>query len=90
MRTAAIDRNARFQPIRGAAVLSGFSMKYVRAGCKDGTIPHKRVGTDYRIDMWTWNKQLDAEMEGSSAQIPAVCNWDDINQNRPAGERDGV
>lgn len=49
-----------FQPISGAAYLTGLSRGFIRAGCKSGTIPHIRVGTDYRVNMARWLEQLHA------------------------------
>ena len=46
-----VDRNAPFQPIRGAAEITGLSTNLIRQGCQNGTIPHIRVGSDYRVDM---------------------------------------
>ena len=62
---AKIDRDAPFQPISGAAYLTGLSRYYIRRGCKDGSIPHIMAGKDYRINMPVWLEQLDAQsMEG--------------------------
>lgn len=58
MRVKAIDRDAIFQPIRGAAEITGFSTKFIRSGCIDGTIPHIRVGCDYRVNMPLYLAQL--------------------------------
>ena len=55
------DRDAPFQPIRGAAFITGLSAGFIRAGCKAGTIPHVRVGSDYRINMRVWLEQLNAQ-----------------------------
>ena len=38
-------------------IITGF----IRAGCKAGTIPHVRVGSDYRINMRVWLEQLNAQ-----------------------------
>lgn len=51
MRTKIVDPNKMFQSINAAADISGLSKKFIRAGCKDGSIPHIRVGTDYRVNM---------------------------------------
>lgn len=66
MRTKTIDRDAIFQPIRGAAEITGFSTKYLRDGCRAGRIPHVRVGSDYRVDMPLFLKLLRAESRGES------------------------
>lgn len=60
-----INKDARYQSIRVGADITGLSAHYLRQGCKDGTIPHIRVGRDYRIDMELFSKQLTNEsMEG--------------------------
>lgn len=53
--------DAPFQPITGASYRTGISTAYIRSGCKDGTIPHIRVGTDYRVNMRLWLAQLDKQ-----------------------------
>lgn len=56
-----IDREAPFQTITGAAYLTGLSAGFIRAGCKQGQIPHIHVGTDYRVNMPLWRQQLDQQ-----------------------------
>ena len=56
-----IDRNAPFQSISGAAYMTGLSAGYIRTGCKAGTVPHIRVGTDYRVNMPRLLEQLNAQ-----------------------------
>lgn len=51
MRPRAVNKDAVFQPIRGAAEITGISSKAIREGCRAGRIPHIRVGADYRVDM---------------------------------------
>ena len=51
MRPRVINKDAVFQPVRGAAEITGISAKAIREGCKAGKIPHVRVGADYRVDM---------------------------------------
>ena len=53
-----IDPDATMQSVRGAAELTGLSRYYILNGCKDGTIPHIRVGVDYRINMPLFLEQL--------------------------------
>lgn len=65
MRKKEIDRSALFQPPRGAAEITGFSVKYVRDGCRNGTIPHIRAGSDYRIDMTAWLDLLHSASRGA-------------------------
>lgn len=64
------DREAPFQPITGAAYITGLSRGYIRRGCKDGSIPHIMAGKDYRINMKVWLEQLDAQsMKGSELNV---------------------
>lgn len=65
MRKREIDRDALFQPPRGAAEITGFSVKSIRDGCKSGDIPHIKTGTDFRIDMTEWLKILHSTSRGS-------------------------
>lgn len=53
--------DAPFQSITGAARLTGLSRYYIRCGCQDGTIPHIKVGSDFRINMGLWREQLDRQ-----------------------------
>lgn len=64
MRKQTIDRNALFQPIRGAAEITGLSKKYIRDGCRSGKIPHIMAGNDYRVNMQLFLMLLDDESAG--------------------------
>lgn len=55
-----IDPAAPFQSIRGAAAVTGLSRYFILKGCQDGTIPHIRVGVDYRINMPLFLAQLES------------------------------
>lgn len=55
------DRNAPYQPINGAAAITGLSRWYIRDGCKRGKIPHLMVGGEYRVCMGLFLQQLEAE-----------------------------
>ena len=61
MRKRKMDSNARFLSPRVAAEQIGISYKQIYAGCQNGTIPHIRVGRDYRIDMEEWGRMLTEE-----------------------------
>lgn len=63
MRPKTIDPAARFQPITGAAKITGLSRNFIREGCKAGTIPHIKVGSDFRVDMPRWFEQLEGGSE---------------------------
>ena len=54
----ATNKDAIFQPISGAAAITGISTKAIRQGCQTGEIPHIRVGADYRINMPLWIEML--------------------------------
>ena len=40
-----------FQKIKAASTSSGLSQCYLREGCKNGTIPHIKSGSNYIINM---------------------------------------
>ena len=61
MRNRNYNPDALFQPPRCAAELTGFSVKSIREGCRNGTIPHVMVGKDFRINMSIWLDQLNAQ-----------------------------
>ena len=63
MRKKVIDPAAIFQPIRGASEITGLSQKYIREGCRSGTIPCLKVGSDYRVNMPLWRELLDRASE---------------------------
>ena len=60
-RQKTINRDAPFQSLRGAAYLTGLSVGFLRAGCKAGTVPHLRVGAEYRVNVPLLMQQLEAE-----------------------------
>lgn len=64
MRPKVINRDAPYQSPTHAAYISGFSVWYIRQGCKTGTIPHIRVGRDYRVNMPLWLEQMEHESRG--------------------------
>ena len=55
------NEDATFQSIRGTAYITGLSMGFIRAGCKTGTIPHIMCGSEYRINMPLFIRQLEAQ-----------------------------
>ena len=63
-RQKTIDRDAPYQSPRNAAILTGLSLRFIREGCKTGTIPHIRIGTDYRVNMPLFLEQLERESRG--------------------------
>lgn len=49
-----------FQKIVDACTSTGLSQHFLRAGCKDGTVPHIKSGTTYYINVPALLKQLGA------------------------------
>lgn len=45
------DRTAPYQSIRNTACITGYSQGAIRAGCKNGEIPHIKIGKEYRINV---------------------------------------
>lgn len=55
------DRDAPYQSISGASIITGLARGYIRDGCKSGKIPHLMVGGEYRVCMSLFLHQLEAE-----------------------------
>ena len=45
------DRDAPFQTIPNACTITGLSQKYLRNGCKNGTVPHIMSGNTYYVNI---------------------------------------
>ena len=60
-RKTEINPEAILQSIAAASYLTGLSQKHLRAGCRAGTIPHVRVGSDYRVNVPLLMAQIDKE-----------------------------
>lgn len=45
------DLTAPYQSIRNASYLTGLSQGSIRAGCKNGSIPHAKVGCEYCVNV---------------------------------------
>lgn len=45
------DPAQRYQTIEHACKTTGFSMYYLRNGCKAGTVPHVKNGRVYMVDV---------------------------------------
>lgn len=60
-RQTTIDRDAPYQSPRNAAYITGLSLRYIRDGCRSGTIPHIRVGSDFRVNMPLFLERLRVE-----------------------------
>lgn len=51
MRQRNVSPDAPFQTIPRACAITGLSQKFLRKGCKDGTVPHIMSGTAYYINV---------------------------------------
>ena len=58
------ERNdaAPFQRIPAACRITGLSQRYLREGCKTGTIPHIKCGRDNLINIPALLRQLGVEV----------------------------
>lgn len=54
-----------FQKIAQASRTTGLSQYYLRSGCKDGTIPHIKSGTNYLVNVPALLEQLGLEVADS-------------------------
>lgn len=50
----------KFLSIKAAAQATGLSQIFLRAGCRDGSVPHIRAGVKYLINLPLLLAQLDA------------------------------
>lgn len=46
-----LNEKAPFQTINSTAKITGLSTYFLRAGCKDGTIPHIKVGNTVYVNI---------------------------------------
>lgn len=49
----------RFLSIKDAATVTGLSQYYLRAGCRDGSVPCIRSGKKYLVDVQSLNTMFD-------------------------------
>lgn len=49
----------RFLSIKDAATVTGLSQYYLRAGCRDGSVPCIRSGRKYLVDVQALNSMFD-------------------------------
>ena len=54
--------SAPFQRIPAACRITGLSQRFLRDGCKDGTVPHVMVGNTYMINIPALLRKLGAEV----------------------------
>ena len=59
MRLARTGPDTPFQKIPDAARITGLSMYYLRKGCRDGTIPHRKSGTVYYVNVQRLLKEME-------------------------------
>jgi hypothetical protein len=45
------NMEAPFQSVPSTSTITGLSQKFLRDGCKNGSIPHVKSGTDYYINV---------------------------------------
>ena len=64
-----INLEAPMQSVTGAAEITGLSRYYILKGCQDGTIPHIRVGVDYRVNMPLFLAQLERASAKEAKEI---------------------
>lgn len=66
------DRNysAPFQGIRDTSRITGFSQSFLRAGCRNGSIPCIRIGSAgvYRINVPALLERLDTDSRRAVAE----------------------
>lgn len=58
-RKTEINPDAQLQSISVASYITGLSQKFLREGCRAGTIPHIKIGSDYRINVPLLMAQID-------------------------------
>lgn len=63
MSRAKSDPSVPFQSPVGTARITGLSVNFIRAGCRDGTIPHIRVGNDVRVNVPLFLEQLNRQSQ---------------------------
>ena len=59
MRISSSGPDTPFQKIADASKTTGLSQYYLRKGCREGTIPHRKSGTVYYVNV----AQLLTQME---------------------------
>lgn len=68
MSVRGFNKSAPIQSLRGASILTGLSINYLREGCKSGRIAHIMCGKEYRIIMPRLWKDLGIESESNSSE----------------------
>lgn len=63
MAMESMKQNKRFMSIVEACEYTGLSKKYLRAGCRDGSIPYILSGSKYLVNMPLLLERLDRESE---------------------------
>lgn len=57
-RTEQTNLQAPFQKIEPSSYFTGLSQNFLRTGCKNGTVPHIKVGNTYYINIPALLKQF--------------------------------
>ena len=57
-----VNPEATWQTISVASRQTGLSCYFLRNGCINGTVPHIKVGREYKINMELLRKQLSGEV----------------------------
>ena len=52
---------APFQRIPAACRITGLSQSYLRAGCRDGTVPHIKAGSTYLVNVPALMRELESK-----------------------------
>lgn len=67
MQATANKQTTPFMKIKAAAQFTGLSQYYLRAGCRDGSIPHTRSGQTFFVNVPALLRQLGADGEEVNA-----------------------
>lgn len=59
--------DAPFQRLQAACRITGFSVSYLRARCKENSIPYCKAGNTYLINIPKFLEQMNRESEAGKA-----------------------
>lgn len=60
-----MENHKPFQTISDASRSTGLSQFFLRAGCRDGSVPCVRIGSKYMVNIPALLRKLDAEEAAS-------------------------
>ena len=63
-----IEKNTPFLKIADAATATGLSQCFLRAGCRDGSVPHIKSGNTYYVNIPALMKKLGADPGGEGGR----------------------